>query len=194
MNNNDLRVIKTKRNIENAVIELLNRMDFNDIQVMDICKEAECSRNTFYSHYYNKYELINSMIEYYTDKICETFSGENFKQDYVNEHGYGTEIIIVSQKYQKEISVFLNSGYSGEFKEMLRKKLYNKEIEYYKNSHDNKTPDTEISLCYHFQIGGVVEFVCSLICDYPGIDRESAAATHAKINTPVAKTIIEMCS
>lgn len=57
MNQNDLRVIKTKKNIESSFISLLLEKDFHKITVQDILDRALINRSTFYKHYVDKYEL-----------------------------------------------------------------------------------------------------------------------------------------
>lgn len=56
----DLRVIKTLKSIDNAIVALLKYKNFEDITVKDICEKAMINRGTFYSHYKDKYALIQS--------------------------------------------------------------------------------------------------------------------------------------
>lgn len=53
----DVRIIKTKRSIHNALKRLLKEKKFDEISVKDICKEGDLSRGTFYLHYKDKYDL-----------------------------------------------------------------------------------------------------------------------------------------
>lgn len=57
MKQNDLRVIKTRKNIEESFIELLEKKDFHRITVQDLLDQALINRSTFYKHYSDKYEL-----------------------------------------------------------------------------------------------------------------------------------------
>ncbi len=65
----DLRVIKTKENIESHFIMLLNEYAFKDITVKMIVSECKINRSTFYRHYEDKYALINKI----TDKILKKY-------------------------------------------------------------------------------------------------------------------------
>lgn len=58
----DLRVLKTKKNIYEALIKLLEKSVFEDIKVSEICEEAMINRSTFYSHFEDKYALFNCFI------------------------------------------------------------------------------------------------------------------------------------
>ena len=65
----DLRVIKTKENIESHFIMLLNEYAFKDITVKMIVSECKINRSTFYRHYEDKYALITKI----TDKILKKY-------------------------------------------------------------------------------------------------------------------------
>lgn len=58
----DKRIVKTKRNLKDAMIRMLSTEDFERISVTELCKEAKVSRITFYSHYSDKYALLEDIF------------------------------------------------------------------------------------------------------------------------------------
>ena len=52
------RVTMTRRMIKDALILLMNDMDFSKISISDICKAADVNRSTFYSHYKDTREVL----------------------------------------------------------------------------------------------------------------------------------------
>ncbi len=58
----DKRIIKTKRSLKTALIEMLAKKDFEHISITELCKKAEISRITFYSHYNDKYGLLDDIF------------------------------------------------------------------------------------------------------------------------------------
>jgi AcrR family transcriptional regulator len=58
----DRRVIKTKRAISAAFQQLLKDRDFKDISVNDVTALAGISRTTFYHHYADKYDWLETTI------------------------------------------------------------------------------------------------------------------------------------
>lgn len=58
----DLRVIKTKKNLYEGLLLLLKDNSFENIRVLDICNKANINRSTFYDHFSDKYELLNSLF------------------------------------------------------------------------------------------------------------------------------------
>ena len=59
----DLRVLKTIRQIDQSLLTCLQQTTFGRITVDMLCKEALINRSTFYRHYADKYALLNSFID-----------------------------------------------------------------------------------------------------------------------------------
>ena len=57
---NDNRRANTKKAIQEAMVTLLKTESFDDITTIKISKEAGISRSSFYTHYKDKFELIDS--------------------------------------------------------------------------------------------------------------------------------------
>lgn len=60
----DLRIIKTKEALQEALLTLLNDKALNAITVTEICRVAKVNRGTFYSHYG---QIENLFEEYFKD-------------------------------------------------------------------------------------------------------------------------------
>lgn len=58
----DLRVLRTKQFIKNAFYELLKEKTFDKISISDISTRAIINRNTFYLHYIDKQDLLDSLF------------------------------------------------------------------------------------------------------------------------------------
>jgi AcrR family transcriptional regulator len=58
----DLRVIKTKINIESTFLRLLKETTFEKITVRILLDEALISKGTFYAHYLDKYDLAEKTV------------------------------------------------------------------------------------------------------------------------------------
>lgn len=59
----DLRVVKTRRNIEQTFLRLLQDEPFDKITVRMVCEEALVNKGTFYRHYEDKYDLARKTID-----------------------------------------------------------------------------------------------------------------------------------
>jgi len=59
----DLRVRRTRKLLQKALIELTIEKGFADVTVRDITEQAMVNRSTFYRHYVDKYDLLRQYIE-----------------------------------------------------------------------------------------------------------------------------------
>lgn len=58
----DRRIKKTKKNLKATLIEMLSDMTFEQVTITDLCKRADISRITFYTHYNDKYALVDDIF------------------------------------------------------------------------------------------------------------------------------------
>lgn len=61
-----------KKAIRESFIKLLNEMPFDKITVKDIVEDCGVSRNTFYYHYQDIYELLREIFETETERVLES--------------------------------------------------------------------------------------------------------------------------
>lgn len=95
MKKEDLRVIKTKKIIYEALIELMKEKPFEEIKVSNICSKALINRTTFYSHYEDKYELLVEFIN-------------KLKNEFTNELNKNKNIINPKEYYVELVKLFMN--------------------------------------------------------------------------------------
>lgn len=67
----DMRVVKTRRAIRNALIELAEEKDVEKITVKELCERAEISKPAFYSHYGNIYDVVDEIENEVVQKVCD---------------------------------------------------------------------------------------------------------------------------
>ena len=75
------RVLYTKKVIQESLIELLETKKIHQITVTDICKKADINRGTFYTHYKDAFDLLNSMENELFDQIIR-YIDETEVEDY----------------------------------------------------------------------------------------------------------------
>lgn len=187
----DLRIQKTKQNIGAALLKLLKTKDPQHITVRDICQEAQCSRNTFYAHYYSKYALFEAICTEIVDELCRSFTYNDFDYKYVRENGFGTEIIFAAGKKRDVLTVLLHSDNGDKLQKELRDRLFHLEVDTSKKLFHWKEVPQEFFLAAQYHIGGVVNFLTSWLKDFPDMPVEEAAHLHAAENTQVANWMIE---
>ena len=58
----DPRVKRTRKLLQQAFLELFEQKSFSTISIQDITERATVNRATFYAHFADKYELLDSII------------------------------------------------------------------------------------------------------------------------------------
>lgn len=59
----DLRVLKTRKAIKSAFLDLIHKKGYERITIQDIADEAMINRNTFYLHYVDKIDLMEKLCD-----------------------------------------------------------------------------------------------------------------------------------
>jgi AcrR family transcriptional regulator len=65
----DRRILKTRTEIKRVFLELLQIKEFEDIKVTEIAEQANIARKTFYLHYIDKYDLLDSIIDAHISEL-----------------------------------------------------------------------------------------------------------------------------
>ena len=68
MNKNESKYFNTAIRMDEALITLLEKKDFEYITIKEICDTAEVNRSTFYLHYENTSDLLKETTRYIIDK------------------------------------------------------------------------------------------------------------------------------
>lgn len=61
MDKNDLRSIRTEKQIKEALFELIHEKGFDKVTVRDLTNRADICRSTFYAHYEDKFDMIEKI-------------------------------------------------------------------------------------------------------------------------------------
>ena len=76
MNKNESKYFNTAIRMDEALITLLEKKDFEYITIMEICKTAGVNRSTFYLHYENTFDLLQETTRYILDKHFAYYSSD----------------------------------------------------------------------------------------------------------------------
>lgn len=72
---------KTKKAIEQAMVELLKHQSFDKISTSQLAKTAGISRSSFYTHYKDKYEMIDKYQQVLFSKLEYVFDKNEFQKE-----------------------------------------------------------------------------------------------------------------
>ncbi len=74
MNKQDLRVVKTRKNIKTEFLKMLkaNKGDIEKISVTALARQAQINKGTFYLHYQDIYALYNEVRDEFLQELIES--------------------------------------------------------------------------------------------------------------------------
>ncbi len=75
MNKKESRYFCTAEKMDRALVELLEKKDFEYITIKEICEKAGVNRSTFYLHYENTSDLLREATRYVVDGFLAYFEG-----------------------------------------------------------------------------------------------------------------------
>lgn len=120
---------RAKLNLAEAVKECMKTTPFESITVKQIAHKAGVSRQTFYRHFLDKYDLVN----WYFDKLLD----ESFR-----EMGNGKTVyegLILKFNYIREEHVFFNAAFRTDKQNNLKEHDFRKIYAFYRNLIREKT-------------------------------------------------------
>ena len=71
MNKNESKYFNTDVKMDKAFLSLLEKKDFSYITVKEICEKAKVNRSTFYLHYSDIYQMLESIENELMDEIAQ---------------------------------------------------------------------------------------------------------------------------
>lgn len=107
--------IKTHQRIQDSLLALLGQKKFHNITVNDVCGLAGVNRSTFYAHYQDMYDVMESIERHLEEELLE---------DFAKEYKPGTNIMTVDYfmiviRHIQEHSVFYHTYLSESSSNML---------------------------------------------------------------------------
>lgn len=135
----DLRIIKTKRNIREAFLELRSTGQLEKIKVTRLCELALINKTTFYNHYQDIYALSDEIEDETILSILNSFQHMNAL--YSNPEAFMRGMYATFKSHEDEI-LTLFSGRMSVLIEKVEKQLT---VQYPRL---NDTPQKEILLSF----------------------------------------------
>ena len=136
----DIRITRTKKMLEDALLDLMKDKPVEKITPTELCRKATVNRNTFYTHYssvtelYNEIEnrLINSVDESLNESgttveaitvICKMLKSNKMISDIIFSKHFSSKIMkrvfVMTDKFNMNKMNSENSKLSGNFKQMV---------------------------------------------------------------------------
>lgn len=155
----DLRIQKTYQALHIAFTELLERKNFEEITVNELCDKALIRRTTFYKHFADKYEYFNFYLLELRESFKSQISIETASTDPVS---YSTSMLHEMFKFihshQKLVDKMRNSNMLAFLYQALQEH-FAAELRYVFTAANKKPLTPELELIISFYAGGLINVV-----------------------------------
>ncbi len=122
----DLRVIKSKKAIKDAFLQLIKEKSYGNITITDIAKRAMINRKTFYMHYETKENLYNEITDELLEEITPPIVYEGIHSLKGKDQRAAVTHLLLKIKENKDVfEILINDNTNQEFITKLKKKLIN---------------------------------------------------------------------
>lgn len=107
MNKAESKYFGTAARMDEALIECLEKKNFEYITVKEICEKAGVNRSTFYLHYENIGDLLNECVEYTNNKCFQRYTSDlaDVKKRLASERP--ENLIFISPEYLRPYFEFI---------------------------------------------------------------------------------------
>ena len=110
MNKNESKYFNTAIKMDEALITLLEKKDFEYITIKEICTTAGVNRSTFYLHYENTYDLLKETTCYIIDKHLSYYGLDKRSISFQFEECKTNELIFITEKYLTPYLTFIKEN------------------------------------------------------------------------------------
>lgn len=159
MNKNESKYFNTALFMNEALLSLLEKKDFEYITVKELCNKAGVNRSTFYLHYETMNDLLNETINMIEKKFYSSFN-KDLKIDDLIKKDDKKDLILVTSEYLKPYLHFVFENRKVFKLALKRATLFNSE-----NAFSKMNKEYFIPIMNHFNINEKIKpFVLMYYC------------------------------
>ncbi len=110
MNRNESKYFNTAIKMDEALITLLEKKDFEFITIKEICDTAGVNRSTFYLHYDNTSDLLQETVRYIVGKHLKYYGIDNQHLSLQFENCRQEELLFITDEYLAPYLTFIKEN------------------------------------------------------------------------------------
>lgn len=173
----NLRMTRTKQALINSFYYLVSKKDFEKITIADITKHAEVNRATFYSHFDDKYELLDYLLgDSATAAIQNRTKGEaKFDHDSIQQ------LVLAVCDYYQQPNIQCRTSYVGLVVPQMKDRMITELVNCLSESLEEIMGQNELDMYVSIFAQAIHEGAIQWVKGKSAIDKEEVAKNVALI-------------
>ena len=167
MNKSESKYFNTAIRMDEALITLLEKKDFEYITIKEICATAEVNRSTFYLHYENTSDLLKETTRYIIDKHLSYYKLDKEQISLQLKSCKREELLFITEEYLTPYLTFIKDNQHlfkvsmKEFHSMNMDEVYGRMFEHIFNPILTRfcVPEKDRSYMMKFYLTGIFAIV-----------------------------------
>ena len=158
MNKNDLRYIKTEQIIRKSFIDCVNANGFEKTTVSMICEAGLISRNAFYLHFTDKYDLLDRLLDEFRANLISNYVSNT------SESMKTKDILALTNKYLDVISenksnfLFLLKCSSERMRNVIQEVIFEIPVKNIIPNYNEKNCDFKVKLNTSYLFSAIIAY------------------------------------
>ena len=174
MNKNDLRYIKTEKIIKESFKKCVKERGFDEVTVSMICEDGMISRNAFYLHFTDKYDLMERLLDEFRVSLLKSY-GKNITENVrKNDILESTKIYAEAILENKEDFLFLIKYSRKQIEKIVSEVITEMPIRNIIPDFDERKKDIKLSLNISYMFSAMVAYTELWFENYDKISKEEA--------------------
>lgn len=105
----DKRVLRTRRAIFDAVVDISAEKKLEDVKVIELCEKAQINKSTFYLHFTSLEDCFQQAAKVYLDGVLSLLDDFNYNELAISPEKTIAMILDIAEQYASFISRFKSS-------------------------------------------------------------------------------------
>ena len=173
---NDPRINRTIQHIENSFFSLLETNDIHKISIKKLCDYAQISRSTFYDHYQDMPEFIESLQNKVVDKYIECMNLYNYNTD---DDDFKNALFTAIKENRTLFSLFFSHNLSSKTQKLFSERVKISTIPLWKK--ESNISETELEIIYDYMMSGSLTLLSKWYHHEIALDEDSFKKLYSEV-------------
>ena len=182
---------RTQAALRNALLDAIRQKPFTDLTVQEIIDRANVCRTTFYAHYQDIYDLIQSVGDEIIDEVGTVLESVEYDRSHGPEFPTIRTVVNVYAEHADTIRLLNSPNGDPSFNDRMQRKIYEVTRTLRKTHDGDAFPEYRHRLYSRYVISGGISVLNYYLSNEPDWDPELAGRTLGKMAVCADRVFIQ---